>query len=346
MILPESTGPDWVHAKIAEFRGDPIIVEKVIRALVLLEALKVNGFEFIFKGGTALMLMIQEPRRFSIDIDIIIENKEQELEPILDLIVDTTEFIGWEENKREAMSTIEKRHFKLLYNPVTRQRTETNYILLDVVYQDSPYIQTQATAVSHFLLMEDGDAVNVTTPTMAAILGDKLTAYGPSTTGVPLSKPMEVMKQVYDIAGLFDRSDSLEGVSDNFVKAARGELIYRDLDPENHKAIIEDIIGTSHNFCAYGRLDRKMFAAMQSGVSRLNNFIYGDRFREPNAQVAVAKAAYIARKIEIGETHIDRFDREIDMSSWTIGNNDFSFLNRLKRHNLEAFYYWYLTLGG
>ena len=74
MILPESLHTDWINSNREKFHADPIIIEKVIRALVLLEALQSVGVNFIFKGGTSLMLMIQEPRRFSIDIDIIIEN--------------------------------------------------------------------------------------------------------------------------------------------------------------------------------------------------------------------------------------------------------------------------------
>ena len=113
MIKGDSIHPDWIYSKTEEFHADPIIVEKVIRALMLLEALRVNKLDFIFKGGTALMLMIQEPRRFSIDIDIIIENKDQNIGAILDSIVESTDFTGWEEHKRKAKSSIEKAHYKL-----------------------------------------------------------------------------------------------------------------------------------------------------------------------------------------------------------------------------------------
>ena len=78
MILDKSIHPDWIYSKTSEFHADPIIVEKVIRALILLESLQISKLDFIFKGGTSLMLMIQEPRRFSIDIDIIVEHKKLE----------------------------------------------------------------------------------------------------------------------------------------------------------------------------------------------------------------------------------------------------------------------------
>lgn len=344
MILPESLLIDWIASKTSEFKGDPIIVEKVIRALVLLEALKSNHLDFIFKGGTSLMLMIQEPRRFSIDIDIIVENREMDLEDVLEKVVESTDFIRWEEQKRSPAATIDKRHFKVFYKPQVKMRGDLNYILLDVVYTDNPYISLQETNVSHFLLLEDADPIKVVTPTLSSILGDKMTAYGPNTTGVPLNKPMEMIKQIYDIGSIFDRLSSLEGIRENFIKISKTELAYRGLDSNNFQLILEDIISTSLNFCVYGRIDKPSFLTMQMGVNKLSSYIYGDRFREPQAQIAISKAAYIARQIERSKTEIERFDRAIDMRDWTIEDHFYSGLNKLKKHNLEAFYYWYKTL--
>lgn len=292
------------------------------------------------------MLMIQEPRRFSIDIDIIIENKEQNIEAILNKVVASTDFIRWKKHKRKSKSTIEKAHFKLFYNPVTEQQGDVNNILLDVVFQNNPYIVTKETEVSHFLVSENDQPIKVITPTLAAILGDKLTAYGPNTTGVPLTKPKEVLKQIYDVASIFDRIPLLEGVKENFIKVAHRELVYKGFAPDNYQAIIDDIIDCSYNFCTSGRIDKDTFRTMQLGVGQLSGFIYGEKFREPQAQIAVAKASYIVKKIERNQTSIDRFDKTVDMSSWTITDHSYSALNRLKKHNLEAFHYWYKTLEG
>jgi len=343
MISQESLSLDWITSKNHEFKGDPVIIEKVIRALILLEALKVEKLDFIFKGGTALMLMIQEPRRFSIDIDIIIEDKQQNITAILDKIITDTNFAHWEEQKRTTESVIDKKHFKLFYEPKVRMKGNLNYILLDVVFETTPYTETQETAVSHFLLAEKEPPIKVITPTLAAILGDKLTAYGPKTTGIPLTKPMELMKQLYDIAGIFDRITSLESVKENFLKVGERELLYRGFDSKNRHLIISDIVDASHNFSINGRLDKESYTIMRSGVSRLNSFVYGDKFREPQAQIAVAKAAYLAKQIEKNRTVIEKFDRNSDMSNWKIEDHNYSGLNKLKKHNLEAFHYWYHT---
>ncbi len=345
MIIKSSLHIDWIKTCAKRYNADPLIVEKVIRALVLLEALQNSNLDFIFKGGTSLMLMIQEPRRFSIDIDIIIENKEQNITNVLDVVIANTDFIKWEEQERKHISKIEKKHFKLYYTPQTPMQGDINNILLDIVFEKNPYTEIKNTKVSHILLMEKDTPIHVETPTLFAILGDKLTAYGPNSTGVPLNKPKEVMKQIYDIGSIFDRIDNLNGVKENFIKVAKNELAYKGLDSKDYQLIIDDIVTTSFNFCSSGKLDRDMFKTMLLGVNQLNSFIYGNKFREPQAQISVSKALYIAKQIEKDTTNIDRFDKTADMEGWEITQPEFLRLNRLKKQNLEAFHYWYKALS-
>ena len=56
-----------------ETGADPSILERTIFAFGLLEAIRSVGLQFIFKGGTSLLLLLDEPRRLSTDIDIIVE---------------------------------------------------------------------------------------------------------------------------------------------------------------------------------------------------------------------------------------------------------------------------------
>jgi hypothetical protein len=156
---------------------------------------------------------------------------------------------------------------------------------------------------------------------------------------------MEVMKQIYDIASVFDRIENLQYVKESFINVAQRELVYRQFSSDNIQIIIDDIINVSHNFCVSGRLNKETFKTMLSGVSRLNSFIYGDKFRETQAQIALAKTVYIATQIRKNQILIDRFEKSIDMSSWIIENPKYNALNKLKKHNLEAFYFWYKILS-
>ena len=53
--------------------NDPALLERVIYAFGLLEAIKRVNLPFCFKGGTSLMLLLDHPERLSTDIDIIVE---------------------------------------------------------------------------------------------------------------------------------------------------------------------------------------------------------------------------------------------------------------------------------
>ena len=53
--------------------NDPALLERVLFAFGLLEAISRVKLPFIFKGGTCLMLLLKTPRRLSTDIDIIVK---------------------------------------------------------------------------------------------------------------------------------------------------------------------------------------------------------------------------------------------------------------------------------
>ena len=72
MIKVESLSAVWISEKRKKFSKDPTIVEAMIYALYLLEHLRRTELEFIFKGGTSLVLLFNQPKRCSVDIDIML----------------------------------------------------------------------------------------------------------------------------------------------------------------------------------------------------------------------------------------------------------------------------------
>jgi hypothetical protein len=76
MITPQSLTKEWLNElKKQNPKINPPLLEKMIYALSLVEALKIKGLDFIFKGGTSLVLMLDSPQRLSIDIDIVTQAK-------------------------------------------------------------------------------------------------------------------------------------------------------------------------------------------------------------------------------------------------------------------------------
>jgi hypothetical protein len=77
-------------------------------------------------------------------------------------------------------------------------------------------------------------------------------------------------------------------------------------------------------------------------------FVYSGFFSLDSAILCASKAAYLSALI-FGEVKtIDRFEKNLDISVWTITNQDFNKLNKLKKTSPEAFYYFFraLTLLG
>ena len=242
MINNETHTIDWIlnlKAKLGK-RIDPKLIEKVIWALILLEQLKMNGLNFTFKGGTALLLATEKPKRFSIDIDIITEHSEKEIIAVLQKIKDDKIFLDWEDdNNRKHTPDAPIGHFKTYYKSVVDGNIEP--ILLDLLYTPNPYPEIQEVAIMHPWLSTSGEETRITMPTFDAILGDKLTAFAPKTTGILYSKnrPVEIIKQLYDIAFLFDNSKDLEIVKASYNKVVQEEIGFRKLD-STAKEVLED----------------------------------------------------------------------------------------------------------
>ncbi len=57
MIDKASLSTQWLEEKRKQYKKDPGIIEGMIHALYLLDQLKLTGLDFIFKGGTSLVLL-------------------------------------------------------------------------------------------------------------------------------------------------------------------------------------------------------------------------------------------------------------------------------------------------
>ena len=66
--------------------------------------------------------------------------------------------------------------------------------------------------IKNDLLITEGENLKVKIPSINCILGDKLTAFAPHTTGILLNtgKDMEVMKQMYDVHTLLNKFDDFD----------------------------------------------------------------------------------------------------------------------------------------
>lgn len=345
MINKGSLSENWIKDIAKKHKSDPILVEKVIRALYLLETLQQTDLNFIFKGGTALMLMLPEPKRFSIDIDIIVPDKSEDIASYLDQVVENSDFIEYRLNERNTKSNIEKAHYKFYYKPVTNSRAKSEYILLDILYEDSQYGEhTHEIPVNSLFLLSEGEDVSVTVPLPEAILGDKLTAYAPNTTGIPYGrdKEVEIIKQLFDIGHLFDIVGNVGVISKVFDQFAKTELKYRELN-QLPNDVLEDTYQTGIVIGTRGKGGTGNFYELQKGIRNIRNFIFSEIFHLDRAMIPAAKAAYITAVLRTNVKDLKRYTDPKEIAEWTIEQPFETRLNKLKKSNPEAFFYWYHT---
>ena len=218
MINKESLDIEWINkVSLANRKADKILIEKVIRALLLLEGLSKQKIDFVFKGGTALMLLLDSSKRLSIDIDIIIPKAPDNIDELFNNIVKEQGFTKVALQERQTESKIKKAHYQFFYNPVHKTQDAEENILLDILFEEVNYKNIiEHPILSSFILLK-GEPLTVSIPSLEDILGDKLTAFAPNTTGIPYYKSeksmsMEIIKQLYDIGNLVDASVDLETV--------------------------------------------------------------------------------------------------------------------------------------
>ena len=143
MILNETYTKEWIESfrEQEQYKKiDPALLEKMIHALALAEKLALQEFEFILKGGTCLILLLSEPARFSVDIDITTPIKKSELDEILDKAISESHFTSWIIDERENIADIPKEHYIFEFESVYNRAS--NIILLDVIFDDIPHSKT------------------------------------------------------------------------------------------------------------------------------------------------------------------------------------------------------------
>ncbi|HSH67858.1 MAG TPA: nucleotidyl transferase AbiEii/AbiGii toxin family protein, partial [Bacteroidia bacterium] len=267
MIHKESHTIEWItQVAKANRNADKILVEKVVKALTLLEQLKVHELDFIFKGGTALMLLLPTPKRLSIDIDIILPKKPKDIDALFTSIIESSEFTRYELNERKSTSKIDKEHYKFYYNPVSSTRAKEEYILLDILYESNPYGKSlKDNNINSSFLKITGKQTKVSMPTYEAILGDKLTAFAPNTTGVQYGreKEIEIIKQLYDIGHLFDVIEDIIAVNEVFDRIVKRELQYRELK-NTAEDVLDDVYETALCISTRGMDGKGNFEELQT----------------------------------------------------------------------------------
>lgn len=355
MILERSFTRDWlleVNRVLGWNRQEAQLknLEKAISALYLLECLAESGVDFIFKGGTSLLLLLGKIYRLSVDIDIIME------QPIADpteiftkLCADSEIFIRFEKQERGAESLFDTEHYKFFYRPFAEEADES-YILLDLYHLSNPYANTVKMEIDSEILCTEGQGAVVRLPDIDSILGDKLTAFAPTTIGISLSaepgyrpKRVEVLKQLYDIGNLFDCAVNVDNI-----RATHRTVALHEIEKFGLEITPEDALRDSAHYARIigfaGKSEKAQYETIAKGYRDFNKFVSDLSFDESHAVLAAAKTACLIRALLSDTEHLEKYNDGVDMSDWEISDTVYANFNDYKYSNPEAFFYWNLAL--
>ena len=298
--------------------------------------------QFIFKGGTSLLLHMPQVRRLSRDIDIVCGRPAAELDAVVRVIGTRPPFLRLEEDDRGARGLPQRRHFKFFYRSALAGFVEQE-LLLDVV--------EEAREVEHL----------VRVPTIESLLGDKLTAFAPHTTGVPFYRPngdeqlQQVAKQLFDIGVLFDGATDFDAVSRSYTAISAQESEYRG-HQHTREAALDDTWQACIALTATKPVIRVQYPdapLLHDGLDRMRGHLTTPAYvRDIQARRTLAsKAATLAAHLRAGVPldfgtmrYTGSAAQLAALRVATLNGQPLSGLDGVRAVNPEAYYYWHRAI--
>ncbi len=337
MLTRENFSKEHIEELRRDSGNDPSLLERVLFAFGLLEAITRVELPFIFKGGTCLMLLLKRPMRLSTDIDIIVEPGTD-----IDLYINEAgkifPFIRVDEHKRIGKNNIEKRHFKFMYlSPVSGKEVT---ILLDVLFEENNYSSVVTRNIKNELLLVEKPDIMVKIPNINCILGDKLTAFAPHTTGIPfgISKELEIMKQMFDCMTLFREIDNFDEVKSTYDKIVKAELAYRGLEISKEE-VLKDTIDACACIIGRGSILAEDYKHYQKGLSGIRGHIYKTKYNGEYAALYACEVMYLAASVLTGQERCPLITEPEKYIDSKIALREYNKLTYMKKAKLEAYGY-------
>jgi len=352
--------PEWINTQRKQLGNcDPAILEKCVHALTLLGYLVESGLPFIFKGGTSLLLHMPQVRRLSRDIDIVCGRPAAEVAAVVGAIGERAPFLRWQEDDRGSRGLPHRRHFKFFYRSALPGFVEQE-LLLDVV-EEAREVHTLVTRPirTSFLAPEVEHLVRV--PTIESLLGDKLTAFAPHTTGVPFyqrsgeEQLQQVAKQLFDVGVLFDVATDFDAVAKSYTAVSAQESEYRG-NQHSRESALEDtwqacIALTATKPAILEKYpDAKL---LHDGLDKMRShlttpaYVADVQARRTLASKAAALAAHLraSAPFDFGSMRYTGNAEQLDaLRVATLNGQPLSWIDGVKGANAEAYYYWYRAI--
>lgn len=257
------------HIEAHKFDAPASLAEQAIHCLECVAELSWAQLDYQFKGGNSLLLILQNPRRFSIDVDIATNETPEAIELVLDKIVkDCGVFVRWTKRQHKTKPWIPLASYYLFYQSHFKS-SEESYIMLDCQLSKSPYA-TQTIPIGCGELYKT--IVKAEVPTAASLIGDKLLTLGPATLGIPTGKGKDAqrIKHVFDVSILLSTLPSLDAIRKAFTACVihENKLQNKSIEPR-------DLLADTLLFCKSVISSETMPAPTNGQVPVLDETIKG-----------------------------------------------------------------------
>lgn len=210
------------HIEDHMFDASASLAEQAIHCLECVAELAWARLAFQFKGGNSVLIILQNPKRFSIDVDIATNEPQEIIEFTLDKIVkECGVFTKWTKRQHKTKPWIPLASYYLYYQSHF-VNADGAFIMLDCQLTKSPYA-TQELPIQCGGLYKT--IVRADVPTAASLIGDKLLTLGPATLGIPTGKGKEAqrIKHVFDVGLLLATLPSLDAIREGFTACVTHE---------------------------------------------------------------------------------------------------------------------------
>lgn len=337
MISIESFFDSNIKRVCKEYKTPYELTQRAIYALGLVEVLRKVGLDFVFKGGSSMMLLFETPKRLSTDADILV-SPDCDIDSYVKKASVLFPFVSYEESIRKTSKTISKKHYKFHYKSPNSNKMVT--VLLDVLFAENSYAKTLDILLKNDFLIDDGNGpLLVKVPTPESLLGDKLTAFAPHTIGINFfnddfsnDKRLEVIKQFYDVATLFDISHDFKEVRNTYLNVAKEEIEYRGGKYSIDECLM-DSFNSALSILSLGKFSSDDYRNYVEGFKRISEHIVGIRLNPNNAYLPAAKIMLLSACIL---KDVDPFALDIKQKD-LIENPPYNKINRLVKVQPEAF---------
>ena len=166
---------------------------------------------------------------------------------------------------------------------------------MDILFEEKHYQTLLEKPIKNDLLLTDGEDLIVRIPDVNSILGDKLTAFAPHTTGIRfgVDKELEIIKQLYDCYTLSREMTNYDEVREVYKSVAVTELGYRGMD-YSVNIVLRDTISSCFCIIAKGGIDKAEYTYFADGIRRIGGHIYSERFNGELAAYIACEVLYLA----------------------------------------------------